>query len=134
MSCETSSLRSLRTSLLRDLVAAVLLVACALAVAPAFAADLGQVNINTADEAELKLLPRVGPALAQRILTFREENGKFEATEDLILVRGIGEKTFEMLEPFVSTEGESTLTRKVRQSDLEPRDEAPANGDERGRG
>lgn len=72
------------------------------------------VNINTADASQLALLPRIGPALAQRILDFREENGKFEAAEELILVRGIGEKTFELLEPYVVVKGETTLTTKVR--------------------
>ena len=72
------------------------------------------VNINTADAAQLALLPRVGPALSQRILDFRQENGKFEAPEELILVRGIGEKTFELLEPYVVVKGETTLTQKVR--------------------
>jgi len=72
------------------------------------------VNINTADASQLALLPRIGPALAQRILDFRGENGKFEATEELILVRGIGEKTFELLEPYVVVKGETTLTTKVR--------------------
>lgn len=72
------------------------------------------VNINTADASQLALLPRVGPALSQRILDFRQENGEFEAPEELILVRGIGEKTFELLEPYVVVKGETTLTEKVR--------------------
>ena len=71
------------------------------------------VNVNKADEDQLALLPRVGPALAARILEFREENGKFESPEDLMLVRGIGEKTMELLAPFVATSGETTLTSKV---------------------
>lgn len=72
------------------------------------------VNINTADASQLALLPRVGPALSQRILDFRKENGEFEAPEELILVRGIGEKTFELLEPYVVVKGKTTLTEKVR--------------------
>lgn len=72
------------------------------------------VNINTADATQLALLPRVGPALAQRILDFRQENGEFQAPEDLILVRGIGEKTFRLLEPYVIVKGKTTLTQKVR--------------------
>ena len=71
------------------------------------------VNVNKADEDQLALLPRVGPALAARILEFREENGKFESPEDLMLVRGIGEKTMELLAPFVTTSGETTLSSKV---------------------
>ena len=79
---------------------------------PALGAD-GTVNVNKAEEDQLTLLPRVGPALAARILEFREENGKFESPEDLMLVRGIGEKTMELLAPFVTTSGETTLTSKV---------------------
>lgn len=77
------------------------------------------VNINTATAEQLALLPRVGPSLSGRILEFRKENGEFKKTEDLILVRGIGEKTFENLEPFVTVKGETTLKRKLRSSDVE---------------
>lgn len=77
-------------------------------------ADGPVVNINTADADQLALLPRVGPALSERILAFREENGEFENPEDLILVRGIGDKTFEQMEPYVVVSGETTLTEKVR--------------------
>ena len=55
-----------------------------------------------------------GRRIAQRIVDYREENGSFQAAEDLMLVRGIGEKTFELLEPYVTLEGETTLTDKVR--------------------
>lgn len=79
---------------------------------PAHAAD-GKVNINTADASQLTLLPRIGPATAERIIAFREENGSFETLEDLMLVRGIGEKTFELLEPWIALEGETTLDEKV---------------------
>ena len=93
---------------------ALALVLCVGAV-PALAAE-GSVNVNTADEATLQLLPRVGPAVAKRIVEYREENGKFAEATDLMQVRGIGEKTFELLEPYVSTSGESTLKEKVRVS------------------
>ena len=52
------------------------------------------VNLNTAMLADLDTLPRIGPAMAQRILDFREANGPFAAIEDLRNVTGIGEKTF----------------------------------------
>jgi competence protein ComEA len=76
----------------------------------------GVVNINTADAEQLALLPRVGPAVSQRILEFREANGKFKDPADLILVRGIGEKTFALLKPHVTVSGETTLHEKVRLS------------------
>lgn len=97
----------------------ILFLALALAALPALAAvPGGVVNVNQADASQLALLPRIGPALAERIVAFREENGPFESAEDLILVRGIGEATFRLMEPFVSLEGKTTLTEKVRASDL----------------
>lgn len=62
----------------------------------------GKVNLNTADAAALETLPRVGPALAARILAWREENGRFTSIEDLMSVSGIGDKTFAGLEDLVT--------------------------------
>lgn len=53
----------------------------------------GVVDINTADAAALETLPRVGPAMAQRIIDWREANGRFSSVDDLLDVAGIGEKT-----------------------------------------
>ena len=66
-------------------------------------ANGGKVNINTADEPTLETLPRVGPAMAARILAWRAANGRFTAIEDLMSVSGIGEKTFEGLKDLVTT-------------------------------
>jgi len=91
-------------------------VAIALVALPALAADAapkGVVNINTASAAELERLPGVGPSLAARIVAHREENGTFRAVEDLMLVRGIGEKSFEKLAPYVAISGATTLTERV---------------------
>lgn len=79
---------------------------------PAIAAD-GTVNINTAGVEELSLLPRVGATVAQRIIDFRQENGNFKSPEDLLLVRGIGEKTYERMAAYVSVSGPTTLSEKV---------------------
>lgn len=109
--------------------AALLVLALAATAAPAAAAAPdGVVNVNTADESQLSLLPRVGPSTAARIVEFRDANGPFEAARDLMLVRGIGERTFELLEGFVVIEGDTTLTEKVRASDLE--DESETEGEE----
>jgi competence protein ComEA len=62
----------------------------------------GLVNINTADESTLETLPRVGPAMAQRIIAYREQNGRFASVDDLRNVTGIGDKTFAQLEPLVT--------------------------------
>ena len=92
----------------------VAVVVLALAMSASVALGAGVVNINTASEAQLTLLPRVGPSLASRIIVFRKENDGFKKAEELILVRGIGEKTFEILEPFVTVKGETTLKEKAR--------------------
>jgi competence protein ComEA len=55
----------------------------------------GKVNINSADQATLETLPRVGPAMAERIIAWRTSNGRFSAIEDLMSVTGIGPKTFD---------------------------------------
>lgn len=52
----------------------------------------GLVDINTADGTQLETLPRIGPALAQRIIDWRETNGRFQSVDDLLAVSGIGEK------------------------------------------
>lgn len=84
--------------------------------ASAFAADAasGVVNINTADAAQLSLLPRVGTAAAQRIIDYRNQNGPFHKLTDLMQVKGFGDKTFERLSPYITLEGKSTLTAKVQ--------------------
>ena len=68
---------------------------------PGVTAD-GRVNLNTADEAALETLPRVGPAMAARIIAWREANGGFTSVEDLLQVSGIGEKTFEAMRDMVT--------------------------------
>jgi len=55
----------------------------------------GRVNINTADVAALETLPGVGPAIASRIVAWREENGPFRSVDELGAVSGIGEKTLD---------------------------------------
>jgi len=81
---------------------------------PAPAATIsGIVNINTADGAQLALLPRVGAKAAQRILDYRKEHGNFKKTSDLMQVKGFGEKSFERLAAYVSVEGKTTLSAKV---------------------
>ena len=61
----------------------------------------GRININKASAEELVELPRVGQAVAKRIVVFREENGPFKKVEDLKLVRGIGDKVFDQIRPSI---------------------------------
>jgi len=93
-----------------------LVLAVLLAALPGLAAEARKVNINSADASQLAMLPRVGPSIAQRIVDYRKQNGPFKKAEDLMLVRGIGEKTYELLKPYIATSGETTLKEKVRAS------------------
>ena len=58
-------------------------------------------NINTASAEELQTLPNIGVQMAQRIVDYREQHGKFTSVEALQNVKGIGAKTLEKLRPFV---------------------------------
>jgi len=69
--------------------------------APAGAPGSGAININTAGAAELEALPGVGPALAARIVAYREANGPFGSPRELLAVSGIGEKTLARFEGMV---------------------------------
>nr|WP_304661134.1 helix-hairpin-helix domain-containing protein [Arthrobacter sp. zg-Y844] len=62
----------------------------------------GSVNLNTADSTRLQTLPRVGPVLAERIIAWRTEHGRFSRPEDLDAVPGIGEAMMAALLPLVT--------------------------------
>jgi competence protein ComEA len=60
------------------------------------------IDINTASASELESLPRVGPALAQRIVDYRAAHGRFRAIEDIMLVTGIGPATFDQIKDLIT--------------------------------
>lgn len=62
------------------------------------------ININTASQDVLETLPRIGPELAQEIIAYRELNGYFETTEELINVKGIGQVTYDQLRELITVE------------------------------
>lgn len=91
----------MRRTILKSLLASVL--AGAFLAAPSFASQDGNppVDLNTASVEELTTLPGVGETVAERIVDYREANGPFQKKEELMNVRGIGEKTFLKLEPLI---------------------------------
>ena len=96
------------------LIAAAVVLGLLAAALPALAAEGKTVNVNTATVAEFQLLPRIGPSVAARIVEQREKNGPFKSLDDLLLVRGIGEATYEQLKPYLALAGPTTLTEKVK--------------------
>jgi competence protein ComEA len=60
------------------------------------------ININTASQAELESLPGIGPTTAQKIIQYREQNGPFVSTQDIINVSGIGPGTYERLKDLIT--------------------------------
>ena len=71
------------------------------------------VNINQASADELARLPRVGAKLAGRIVEHRSQHGAFKRPEDLMQVKGVGEKFFTTLKPYLTVSGPTTLAEKV---------------------
>jgi competence protein ComEA len=68
------------------------------------AAATGTINLNTATAAELEALPGVGPAIAAAIVAHRNEHGAFVRVEDVLEVRGIGEKKFQAMKSMITVQ------------------------------
>ena len=69
---------------------------------PPAAAPSGPVSLSTATPEQLQTLPRIGPAMAARIIAWREANGGFHSVEDLLKVSGIGARTYAGLKDLVT--------------------------------
>lgn len=67
------------------------------------AAPSGRININTASQSELESIRGVGPKTAQSIIDYRTQNGSFKRVEDIMNVKGIGEKKFDSMKDQIST-------------------------------
>lgn len=95
----------MRFNKINRFVAAALLAVFVLTTGPAFAAasaPAGKVNLNTATVSQLVDLPGIGPALAARIVEHRQKNGAFKSVEDVMAVKGIGEKNFSKIQGYLS--------------------------------
>jgi competence protein ComEA len=93
--------------------AAILGASCLFAADTAESAAGKKVNINQASAKDLANLPRIGAKVAERIVEYRQAHGSFARVEDLMEVKGIGEKLFTTLKPYVTLSGPTTLSEKV---------------------
>lgn len=73
-------------------------------VSVSLAQEAEKININKASATELTQLKRIGPKLSERIVEYREKHGPFERPEDIMQVKGIGPKTFELNKDRITTE------------------------------
>ncbi|MBI4911989.1 MAG: helix-hairpin-helix domain-containing protein [Acidobacteria bacterium] len=73
------------------------------------------INLNTATATELMQLPRVGAKAAERIVAYRKQHGAFQRPEDLMSVKGFGEKSFLKLKPYLSTGSVQASNRPASQ-------------------
>ena len=86
-------------------------------------ADPEQVDINNASISELETIPGIGPAMAGRIIEYRNQNGSFKSIEDLINVKGIGDATFNKMKDKIRVDEKEALPSKAAKSDLTPNEE-----------
>ena len=76
----------------------------ALLVLPGFVLSGDKININTASKDQLTQLKGVGPVIADRIIEYRDKNGKFKTVEELTEVKGIGDGTLMVIKEFIVVE------------------------------
>jgi competence protein ComEA len=93
---------SQEATMMKSLQSLALVLALAIPVAAAERAPQHAVNLNSATVTELMQLPRIGAKTAERIVAFRKQHGGFLRPEELMNVKGIGEKSFARLKPHLT--------------------------------
>lgn len=78
---------------------------------PAGPTAAAPLNLNTATGAQLETLPGIGPAVAARILEYRQKNGNFKKIEELMNVKGIGEKSFLKIKALITVAPSKTTDK-----------------------
>jgi len=69
---------------------------------PALGEEMPRIDLNKATLSQLDSLPGIGPVIAERILELREKSGPYKRIEDLMNIRGIGEKKFLKLKDLIT--------------------------------
>jgi competence protein ComEA len=82
-----------RTAMVATIITVALMMVWAI---PALADDMGKVNINTATREQLMTLDGIGQSYADRIIEYRQKNGPFHSPNDIVKIKGIGQKMFEV--------------------------------------
>ncbi|MCL2344179.1 MAG: helix-hairpin-helix domain-containing protein [Firmicutes bacterium] len=83
------------------------------------------IDLNTATADELDALPKIGPALAERIIAYRQENGNFASIEDVKNVKGIGDAIFADIKDLITVSADTVNSPDVSTS---PTDSTPTGG------
>ncbi|MDN3513955.1 MAG: helix-hairpin-helix domain-containing protein [Candidatus Brocadia sp.] len=84
----------------------------------------GKVNINTATEDQITLLPGIGSKLAAEIVNHRATSGNFKTIDDLKKISGVGDKKFEKIKDFIVVDGDTTIkSTKVAKGEKKTRQE-----------
>ena len=79
--------------------------------APAGPTAAAPINLNTGTAAQLETLPGIGPAVAARIIEYRQKNGNFKKIEELMNVKGIGEKSFLKIKALITVAPSKTTDK-----------------------
>ena len=117
----------MRTIIQSLLCGAALISALAISSPAAAAPELaGQVNINTATEAELDLLPGIGPSLAKKVVAYRDSK-QFGDITHLMRIKGVGRKTFAKLKPYLTVDGGTSI--RVAGSQAKPKTKAKSKSE-----
>lgn len=74
-------------------------------------APVRPVNLNSATQTELMQLPHIGAKTAERILAFRKQHGSFQRPEELMNVKGVGEKSYARLKPYLQASKSPTAAK-----------------------
>jgi competence ComEA-like helix-hairpin-helix protein len=88
-------------------------------VPPTLGEESPKIDLNTATLSQLDSLPGIGPVIAERILELREKSGPYKRIEDLMNIRGIGEKKFLKLKDLITIKPEQQSDERIQTSEIQ---------------
>ncbi len=81
--------------------------------------EIPKIDLNTATLSQLDSLPGIGPVIAERILELREKSGPYKRIEDLMNIRGIGEKKFLKLKDLITVKTKQPSDERIQNSEIQ---------------